>query len=205
MSAWQLEFAQLTALEFSEIADVPVENIRLWRSRGHIEVSGGRGSSYAADVVAQTMVRYDLSRFGGMPPSQSAELGRDCATEILRSVLLNYAGACEVRGPEAAVREFHAHYSDGSRLADMIFGSAHRGSFLISVDGAEPQFAAGDLAELIDSEDFRSARIFNLAAYAKRLSSLKAKSVIVFRFPVLKGERETRLTMEVTSNTIPSR
>jgi len=203
MSAWQLEFAQLTALEFSEIADVPVENIRLWRSRGHIEVSGGRGSSYPADVVAQTMVRYDLSRFAGMPPSQSAELGRDCATEILRSVLLNHAGACEVRGPQAAVRKFHAQFSDGSRLADMMFGSSDQGSFLISVDGADPQLTR-DLDQLIDSEDFRSARIFNLNAYAKRLSSLKAKSVLVFRFPVMKGERETRLTMEVTSNTIPS-
>ena len=204
MSAWQLEFAQLTALEFSEIADVPVENIRLWRSRGHIEVSGGRGSSYPADVVAQTMVRYDLSRFAGMPPSQSAELGRDCATEILRSVLLNYAGACEVRGPEAAVKMFHAQFSDGSRLADMIFGSSDQGSFLISVDGADPQLTH-ELGQLIDSEDFRSARIFNINAYAKRLSSLKAKSVLVFRFPVMKGERETRLTMEVTSNTFPSR
>lgn len=204
MSALQLEFAQLTALEFSEIADVPVENIRLWRSRGHIEVRGGRGSSYPADVVAQTMVRYDLSRFAGMPPSQSAELGRDCATEILRSVLLNHAGACEVRGPEAAVRDFHAHYSDGNRLADLMFGSSDQGSFLISVDGADPQLTL-DLDQLIDSEDFRSARIFNLNAYAKRLSSLKAKSVLVFRFPVLKGEKETRLTMEVTSNTIPSR
>lgn len=204
MTAWQLEFGQLTALEFSEIADVPVENIRLWRSRGHIKLGGGRVSSYPADVVAQTMVRYDLSRYGGVPPSQSAELGRDCGTEILRSVLLNYPGACEVRGPEAAVKDFHAHYSDGGRLSDMIFGSASKGSFLISVDGADPQLKTFDLAELNDLDDFCSARIFNLAAYAKRFSSLKAKSAIVFRFPVLKAEKETRLTMEVTSNTIPS-
>lgn len=204
MPAWQLEFGQLSALEFAEVADVPIENIRLWRSRGHIEVSGGRGSSYPADIVAQTMVRYDLSRYGGVPPSQSAELGRDCATEVLRSVLLNYPGACEVRGPEAAVKDFHAHYSDGRGLSDMVFGTAGKGSFLISIDGADPELMAYDLGELSDSDSFCSARIFNLMGYARKLSSLNNKSIMVFRFPVLKGEKETRLTMEVTSNTIIS-
>lgn len=116
---------------------------------------------------------------------------------------MSHAGSCEVRGPDATVRDFHAQFSDGSQLADMLFGSAHNGSFLVSFDGADPHLTS-DLAELNDSVDFQSARIFNLKAYAKRLASLKAKSVLVFRFPVLKGEKETRLTMEVTSNTIPS-
>lgn len=201
MFAWTLEFGEFSTAEFSRITGVPVENIRLWRNRGHIDVPGRRVTSYPADIVAQTMIRYDLSRLGGLPPAKSDKLGRDCAVEILRSVLLNQPWACEVRGPYEQALEFHAEFSDGSSLSNMVFGPDKASNLLVSFDGADLEMANERLDELGDGTHYRSARVFNLMGYASKLARSAEKSVLIFRFPTINGEKETRMTMEETSNT----
>lgn len=189
----RMRFGMFSLAEFASIADVPVENIRVWRSRGHIGGGGGRGARYPASEVAEAMFRYDLSRYG-IPPSESAEIGYDSAGRILRYIMFNHADCCEVRGPANAVKHLCELHQNSDALTKLYYGAGAGDELLVRLNGGELEFlpSGGDDLHL---PAYRSALVFNLEGYATELAERAAKPIMTFQFECREGEQEVRASL----------
>lgn len=187
---------KFTTSEVAMIAGMTQDLVRLWRSRGHIEVKGKRGAVYPAIEVAEIMIRYDLSR-NGLAPKESKELGRTCALKIMQHVMFNHPSACEVSGSEAAVNWIRDLHQNSDRLTDFLFGSETGEELLVKVDDEEEFSWRPSTAPALDLPNYRTALVFNLEGYAARLVELAGKPIMHFNFEVEKGEEVILSTLAV--------
>lgn len=189
----EVALAKFTVKEFAGISGMPEDLVRLWRSRGHIRDGGGRGASYSANVMADAMFRYDLSRYG-IPPSESVQIGAECAGKILRYIMINHPDACRVLGPREAVDHLKSLHQNSDMLVKMFYGADIGDEMLARIDGGELQFIPFEGRDL-DSYDYRSALVFNLQGYAKRIVELAGKPILSFRFKCREDEEEVQSTL----------
>lgn len=188
-----ISFSKFSAADFAQIADMPVEIVRVWRNRGHIGGGGGRGATYPSSELAEAMIRYDLARHG-LPPSESIDIGYMCAGKILRYVMLNHANACEVRGPKDAVDRLRELWKNSDALSRLYFGARADDELLVRKNGGELEFRSSEWGEL-QAPTYRSALVFNLEAYAARLVEMAEKPIIIFSFNCKDGEERVRSSL----------
>ena len=189
----RMRFGMFSLAEFASIADMPVENIRVWRSRGHIGGGGGRGAKYPASEVAEAMFRYDLSRYG-IPPSESVDIGYDCAGRILRYIMFNHADCCEVRGPADAVEHLREVHQNSDALTRLYYGAGTGDELLVRLNGGELEFMPSE-GEDLHLRAYRSALVFNLQGYAAQLAKSSDKPIMTFQFECREGEPEVRASL----------
>jgi hypothetical protein len=189
----EVSFGMFTVREFAAISEMSEDLVRLWRSRGHIREGGGRGASYPANALAEATIRHDLSRYG-IPPSDSAQIGSECAGKILRYVMINHADACRVVGPRNAVDHLRSLHQNSDALVRMFYGADVGDEVLARIDGGELQYIPFEGRDL-HSYDYRSALVFNLQGYAKRIVELADKPILTFRFDGREGEEEVESTL----------
>lgn len=189
----RMRFGEFNNAQFAEITGMAPEQVRLWRSRGHIAARGGRNARYPAGELAEAMVRYDLAR-NGIPPSESVWIGYECAGKILRYVMFNHPEACEVRGPQNAVDWLKDLHQNTDTLTKVLYGAEAGDELLVRIDGGELEYRPSEDAEL-HTTDYRCALVLNLQGYAERMVRLAGKPIIIFKLECREGEDEVRSTL----------
>jgi hypothetical protein len=179
----------------AEITGLSPEMQRVWRRRGQLPEGEGSPVRFTGGEAAEVMIRYELSRFG-VPPSESADIGKKAAAMVMWFALLGSDGACEVFGHEDDIDQFLEEFDRSHALAADLAGAAALARYVWRASGDELDFVS-DLQEVGLFGDFLSGFFIDLAHAGTRLAEVAGRPLLTVEIEPAEGrlgKRVRRLT-----------
>ena len=118
-------------------------------------------------MTSRKFCSYHLALYG-IPPSESAAIGRDAAKQVMCFALVDFGGACEVLGQVDHAQHFLDLFTEDADLAQELAGVSSIAQFLWRGDGGELTLVS-DLAKLIDERRSISGFFVDLEVAADQL------------------------------------
>jgi hypothetical protein len=168
---------------------------RVWRRRHQLPEGQGSPARFTGGEAAEVMIRYELSRFG-VPPGESADIGKKAATMVLWFALLSADGACEVFGHESDVGQFLEQFENSHALAADLAGATTLARYVWRASGDKLDFVS-DLQDVGLFGDFLSGFFIDLAHAGTRLAEVAGRPLLTVEIEPIEGhpgKRVRRLT-----------
>jgi len=179
----------------AEITGLSPEMQRVWRRRDQLPEGEGSPARFTGGEAAEVMIRYELSRFG-VPPSESADIGKKAAAMVMWFALLGADGACEVLGNESDVDQFLNEFEQSHALAADLAGATTLSRYVWRAGGDEVDFIS-DLQDVALFGDFLSGFFIDLAHAGTRLAEAAGRPLLTVEIEPAEGrpgKRVRRLT-----------
>jgi hypothetical protein len=190
---WLPTEGSFSAAEVATITGMPMNLQRVWRSRKQLPGGSGKQARFSSREVAEIQVRHRLA-MNGIPPGDSADVGRDAARQIVCFALMNSGGACEVLGQVDHAQQFLDLFREDISLAQELAGVSSIAPFLWRGDGGELTLVS-DLAKLIDERGSISGFFVDLEVAADQLVERAGRPLFSINVsPGTYGRRIRRVT-----------
>jgi len=195
---WIPTESTFSATELGTISGMPLNLQRVWRSRGQLPGGSGKQARFTSHQVAEIMVRYHLA-LNGIPPGESAPIGKEVAQQILCFALLGSGGACEVVGQIGEVENFLELFKRDILAGDIsvaqeLAGSVELSQFLWREDGGDLGLVA-DVVQLITARRSISGLFVDLEVAADQLVERAGRPLFSINVsPRASGRRIRRMT-----------
>ena len=179
-----VQFAEFKPSELFKLTGMSHTLQRVWKRRGQLPFGPGEAMPITPLAAAEIFVRHQLALIG-LPPGESASMGRESAAIVLWHALVNTDGACEIFGPkeevEALVQKCHASNFLASEMSGVSPDSAQR--YLYRYDGSGKFDRAHDLPKIADQVIFATLTLFDLNHMGTLLGVRAGRPLLTVRLP----------------------